>query len=72
MTQRYIVLAHSNAILTRERETMLGHLIYSLQFGFQKKNRHEDERRFHGHSAAEMDAFARSCSRTSELKHRWV
>ena len=51
---------------------MLGHLIYSLQFGFQKKDRREDERRFHGHSAAEMDAFARSCSRTSELKHRWV
>ena len=51
---------------------MLRHLIYSLQFGFQNKDRREDERRFHGHTVAEMDAFARSCSRTSDLRHRWV
>ncbi len=61
-----------NEIPMRERETMLGHMIYSLQFGFQKKDRREDERRFHGHTTADMDAFARSCSRTSDLKHRWV
>ena len=51
---------------------MLGHWIYSLQFGLGQKDRHTGERRHHGHTEADLAAFERVCHRAATLKHRLV
>lgn len=49
---------------------MLGHWIYSLQFGLDRSDRRQGAHHFHGHTEADLAAFQRSRRRQANVRHR--